>query len=54
MGSEVLNALLPALGAHGVKALHLEVARDNDAARRLYARAGFESRDRYSLMTRTA
>lgn len=54
MGSEVLNALLPALGQHGVVALHLEVARDNDAARRLYARAGFEPRDTYSLMTRVA
>ncbi|MFV2038270.1 MAG: GNAT family N-acetyltransferase, partial [Paracoccaceae bacterium] len=40
IGSEVLAALLPALGEHGVKALHLEVSPDN-SARRLYRRAGF-------------
>ena len=54
MGSEVLMSLLPALSAHGVKALHLEVARDNEAARRLYRRAGFEPRDQHSIMTRTS
>ncbi|MFV2002435.1 MAG: hypothetical protein ACC619_05590 [Paracoccaceae bacterium] len=51
MGSEVLAALLPALGEHGVKALHLEVSPDN-SARRLYRRAGFRLRDGHHLMTR--
>ncbi|UYV38885.1 GNAT family N-acetyltransferase [Rhodobacteraceae bacterium D3-12] len=54
MGSEVLMTLLPALSQHGVKALHLEVAHDNDAAKRLYQRSGFEPRAAYHLMTRTA
>jgi ribosomal protein S18 acetylase RimI-like enzyme len=52
MGTEVLGKLLPALSQNGVRALHLEVARDNDAAQRLYTRAGFRMRDRYALMTR--
>jgi ribosomal protein S18 acetylase RimI-like enzyme len=54
MGSEVLMSLLPALGRHGVKGLHLEVARDDDSARRLYTRAGFVAREGYHLMTRRA
>ncbi|MDQ2092558.1 GNAT family N-acetyltransferase [Rhodalgimonas zhirmunskyi] len=54
MGSEVLLTLLPALSEHGVKALHLEVDRDNERARRLYQRAGFEPREKYHLMTRVA
>lgn len=54
MGTEVLLTLLPALESHGLKALHLEVARDNESAQRLYARAGFKSREAYHLMTRTA
>ena len=53
MGSEVLTTLLPALKDHGIKALHLEVARENESAQRLYKRAGFEPRDGYMLMTRT-
>lgn len=35
----------------GVKALHLEVLRSNDQARRLYEHAGFAGRDRYVLMS---
>lgn len=53
MGSEVLMTLLPALREHGVKALHLEVDRENESAQRLYKRAGFEPRENYMLMTRT-
>ena len=52
MGTEVLTSLLPALGDHGVKALHLEVDPANDRARRIYARAGFRLRDGYCLMTK--
>lgn len=35
----------------GIRALHLEVDRENLAAQRLYAQLGFEKRDRYFLMT---
>ncbi len=52
IASEVLNALPKALSAAGLKALHLEVDRKSEAAQRLYARAGFEPRDRYLLMTK--
>ena len=52
MGGEVLRALMPALADYGVKALHLEVARDNVRAKRLYTRLGFEAREKYHLMTR--
>lgn len=52
MGSEALAALARALSGQGLRALHLEVARDNATAQRLYGRLGFASRDRYHLMTR--
>ena len=52
MGGEVLRALMPALADYGVKALHLEVGRGNDAAQRLYSRLGFKAREGYHLMTR--
>lgn len=52
VATEVLLALPRALGDAGVKALHLEVASDNATAQRLYARAGFQMRDGYHLMTR--
>lgn len=42
MGSEALAALKKALGEAGVMALHLEAA--NDAAARIYERAGFRQR----------
>lgn len=35
-----------------IRALHLEVARDNQRARRLYRETGFEAREKYVLMTR--
>ena len=52
MGTEVLTSLLPALGQHGVKALHLEVDPKNSGAQRVYTRAGFRLRDGYCLMTK--
>lgn len=54
VGSEVLNALLPKLDQAGVKALHLEAAKDRPRLARLYARAGFQTREPYTLMTRRA
>ena len=54
LGSEVLAALIPALEAAGLKALHLEAGTENAGAHRLYARHGFVLRDGFHLMTRTA
>lgn len=50
MGGEALAALVPALRAAGLTALHLEVDRDS-AVDALYTRLGFRKRDRYCLMT---
>ncbi len=36
----------------GIKAPHLEVARNNDRAGALYRSLGFESREQYHLMSR--
>ncbi len=52
IASEVLSALSSSLRDVGVKALHLEVDREDAATQRLYTRAHFQMRDRYSLMTR--
>lgn len=51
IATALLREAAGAMRAAGVRALHLEVGRRNEAARRLYARAGFASRDRYHLMT---
>ncbi|SHG32007.1 GNAT family N-acetyltransferase [Cognatishimia maritima] len=48
---ETLQSLRKVLQSAGVMALHLEVDRENEAAQKLYKRARFELRDRYSLMT---
>ena len=53
VASETLQSLPRALAGAGLKALHLEVDRDDTAKHRLYARAGFRERDRYMLMTRS-
>lgn len=53
IASEVLSAIAGSLRDVGVKALHLEVDRDDADTQRLYTRAHFKLRDRYSLMTRT-
>ncbi|WP_299356296.1 GNAT family N-acetyltransferase [uncultured Shimia sp.] len=52
MGGDALMALAGALGDAGVRAFHLEVDREKEAAQRLYQRAGFQPRERYMLMTR--
>ena len=52
IASETLQALPAALAGAGVRAMHLEVDRDNDPARRLYTRAGFTPRERYLLMSK--
>lgn len=51
MGSEALAALVRALSGQGITAMSLEVDKNNDRARALYERIGFQSRSRYHLMT---
>ncbi|WP_135505440.1 GNAT family N-acetyltransferase [Roseovarius aestuariivivens] len=53
IGSEILASLPKALGAAGVKALHLEVDREDDRARTFYGKQRFAARERYLLMSRT-
>lgn len=52
IATEVLLSLPRALAAAGLRALHLEVARDNAAAHRLYARTGFAAQGDHRLMSR--
>ena len=52
MASEVLNALPKALAQAGLRALHLEVDREDTKTQNLYRRAGFSMRERYALMSR--
>lgn len=51
VGRIVLESI-PAI-AHrlGIQALHLEVAKSNTPAKRLYSSLGFEARDKFLLMT---
>lgn len=53
LGRSALDQVADAARGLGVKALHLEVARDNTRAQSLYDRLGFALRDRYVLMSRT-
>lgn len=52
IGSEVMQALPKALAGAGLRALHLEVDRENTKARKLYEKLHFEPRERYMLMSR--
>lgn len=52
MGSEAMNALCKGLREAGVRALHLEARLDDETLMRFYARARFQARDGYALMTR--
>jgi ribosomal protein S18 acetylase RimI-like enzyme len=52
IGTEVLESLPKALAGAGLRALHLEVDRDNEKARALYAKLNFQPRERYMLMSR--
>ncbi|MDD9739032.1 MAG: GNAT family N-acetyltransferase [Marinovum algicola] len=51
MATDVLYSLPRALRDAGLKALHLEVKREDKSAQRLYRKAHFELRDGYSLMS---
>lgn len=50
-GAAALAEVRDAARRLGIKALHLEVARDNERAQRLYHSAGFKARERYFLMS---
>jgi len=52
LASEVLIELPKTLAQAGIKALHLEVDRNNEQAQRLYQRTRFQPRDKYMLMTK--
>jgi ribosomal protein S18 acetylase RimI-like enzyme len=52
IGTEVMISLPKALAGAGLKALHLEVRRDNEKALKLYQKLRFLPRDAYSLLTR--
>ncbi|QFS82476.1 Acetyltransferase (GNAT) family protein [Roseivivax sp. THAF40] len=53
MGSEALNDIAKALKEADVRALHLEVARDDEDAQRFYSRGRFKPRDGHMFMSRT-
>ncbi|OAN75408.1 acetyltransferase [Sulfitobacter sp. EhC04] len=52
IASEALIALPRALAGGGLRAIHLEVDNTNEAAKKLYRRAGFAPRDNYMFMSR--
>ncbi|MCQ0093480.1 GNAT family N-acetyltransferase [Roseovarius sp. M141] len=52
IGSDILAALPRALGAAGLRVLHLEVAKSDTAARAFYERMHFTSDDTRMLMSR--
>lgn len=51
IGRAVIGRVAAEAAAAGVLALHLEVSRDNERAKRLYGAAGFTSRERFHLMS---
>ena len=52
IATEAMIALPRALASGGLRAVHLEVDRENAAALKLYARAGFKARENAMLMSR--
>ncbi|MEL7253545.1 MAG: GNAT family N-acetyltransferase [Pseudomonadota bacterium] len=53
IGTEILHGLPTQLASMGLKALHLDVHRDNTRARKLYEKLGFEADEDYILMSRS-
>lgn len=53
LASEALFSLSRALRDAGLRALHLEVRRDDADTQRLYQKNGFALRDAYALMSKT-
>lgn len=54
IGSSLLDAMVGSLGALGVNALHLMVRPDNDRARELYEKRGFQTAPRIMMTKRLA
>jgi len=52
VATEALIALPRALAEGGLRAIHLEVDRENEKAIKLYKRAGFAPREKYMFMSR--
>ena len=52
MGGEALDSLARALKDGGIRALHREARKDNETLLKFYARARFQARDGYVLMSR--
>jgi ribosomal protein S18 acetylase RimI-like enzyme len=53
IASEALIALPRALAGGGLRAIHLEVDRENASAVKLYQRAGFKTREKYLFMSKS-
>jgi ribosomal protein S18 acetylase RimI-like enzyme len=51
LGTTVLNLIKAEAKSLGIRALHLEVARSNTKARKLYSGVQFSAREEYMLMT---
>lgn len=51
LGTRVLEAIKVEARAMDIQTLHLEVARNNEPAKRLYRKVGFRARDKYVLMS---
>ena len=51
LGGKALEAVRQEVAAMGILAIHLEVARTNLKAKQFYAKAGFESRESFQLMS---
>ncbi len=51
IGKQVIKLMHDQALKIGIKALHLEVANDNQIAREFYSNLGFELRNKYSLMS---
>jgi len=52
-GTYVLDTIKKEAEKPGIRALHLEVARDNNKARALYEKAGLQPREKYVIMSIT-
>ncbi|MGD1952961.1 MAG: GNAT family N-acetyltransferase [Leptolyngbyaceae cyanobacterium] len=51
LGNQTLIKIQQAAKAHNIQAVHLEVARQNTKAQKLYAHANFLPREKYMLMS---
>jgi len=52
IATEVLISLPKTLAQAGIKALHLEVVREDESSHMLYARTRFQPRERHMMMTK--